>query len=594
MVHPVDENGSRVSALHVIVVLMSLAMTLSAWLYSKHQVDLQIAARFDDAKDRAVGLIVDRMSRYEDALWSGVAMIDAGDGPLHHSEWQVFSASLNIAEKYPGVNGIGVINYVDRSDFGEFMADRATEGREFNVFPEHGLDFLLPITFIEPESINEAAIGLDVAHEINRRTGLLASRDSGTAQITGPIFLVQDSGHTPGFLFYTPFYDGGAMPATLAERQARFAGVVYAPFVVKNLVKGLLSKDLREVRFSIRDGEQLIYDEHSRDEPLHDNRPMFTETVELDMYGRTWVVDVRTNLAFRAANGSDQSTLILLGGLIIEILIISLLVMLARSNQRAHDYAHQLTEELRTKSENLEHANAEIEQFVYVASHDLKTPVRGIGFLADALEEDLEDIIGPVDKHSEIMMHLNLIRDRVGRMNDLTKGIMEFSRVGNYGDQSDPEVTISAVVADCIADFEVTPGQITVDSDIDRISCDSHNFRRVLENLIGNAFKYHPRRALARVWLTVTDLEDSLQVSVRDDGNGIAPEFHEKIFEVFQTLRKAGEPESTGIGLAIVRKAVKRHGFDIQVVSTGSGGTEFIFHWPKYALTETPYMEKVA
>ncbi len=590
----IAHRGQRFSALHVVIVALSLTMTIGAWLYSKHQVDLQIEARFDDARERAIGLIVDRMSRYEDALWSGVAKIDAGKGHLGHDEWRAFSASLNIPEKYPGVNGIGVIYHVPRTDFQAFMDLRSTEERSFAIYPEHALDDLLPITFIEPEAANAAAVGLDMAHETNRRTGLLASRDTGTAQITGPIYLVQDSGHTPGFLFYTPFYDGGATPATLQDRQEKFAGVVYAPFVVQKLVEGLLSKDLREVRFSIRDGVQTIYDEHSRNEPLRDDNPMFSETVELDMYGRNWVVDIRTNLAFRARNASEQPTLILLGGLIIEILVISMLVMLAQSNKRAHDYAQRLTEELRTKSENLEHANAEIEQFVYIASHDLKTPVRGIGFLADALEEDLEEVIGPIDQQTEIKMHIDLIRDRVGRMNDLTKGIMEFSRVGNYGNHDEPDISIGAIVADCLADFEVSPSQITVEAEVDRIACDSHNFRRVLENLIGNAFKYHDRRGIARVWLRIAEIGDRLQVSVRDDGPGIAPEFHEKIFEVFQTLRKAGDPESTGIGLAIVRKAVQRHGFDIQITSADGQGTEFAFDWPRNSSRETLITEKVA
>tara|TARA_R100000750_G_scaffold35758_2_gene23008 strand:- start:2777 stop:3352 length:576 start_codon:yes stop_codon:yes gene_type:complete len=191
--------------LHVIIVALSLTMTVGAWLYSKNQVDLQTENRFVAAKDRTIGLIVDRMSRYEDALWSGVAHIDAKGGKTSHSEWKTFSGSLNLAKKYPGVNGIGVIYYVDRREFPEFQSIRDAEGRGFSVFPEHDQDFRLPITFIEPEDINAAAIGLDVAHEMNRRTGLLASRDTGTAQITGPIILVQDSGHTAGFLFYTPF-----------------------------------------------------------------------------------------------------------------------------------------------------------------------------------------------------------------------------------------------------------------------------------------------------------------------------------------------------------------------------------------------------
>ncbi|WP_417206210.1 CHASE domain-containing protein [Antarctobacter sp.] len=580
MAKSLKQSGGGISALHIVIVALSLTMTVGAWLYSKHQVDLQIENQFAAARDRTIGLIVDRMSRYEDALQSGAAYIDASDGDISRGAWRNFANSLNIEDKYPGVNGIGVIYYVDRADLSQFQSTRATERREFSIFPEHVQDFLLPITYIEPENLNAAAIGLDVAHETNRRTGLLASRDKGVAQITGPIVLVQDSGHTPGFLFYTPFYEGGP-PATVTERRERFIGVVYAPFVVRKLVEGLLSKDLREVRFSIRDGKEMIYDEHSSDDPLNDENPMFQETVDLEMYGRIWSVELRSNKAFRLQNRSDQPSLILLGGLIIEILVISMLALLARSNRRAHAYAHQLTNELRAKTEHLEHANGEIEQFVYIASHDLKTPVRGIGFLVDVIEEDLEEVIGPVEKHTEIKMQFNMIRDRVSRMNDLTKGIMDYSRVGNYGTETESGVLVSKFVEDCHADFEVEPCQIRLTSEVEIIDCDSQNFRRVLENLIGNAFKYHPHPRAAQVDLTIEDLGDRIKVSVKDDGNGIAPEFHDRIFGVFQTLRKKDEPESTGIGLAIVKKAVQRHGFDISVASSEGEGAEFTFYWPK-------------
>lgn len=588
-----ETHGRGITSLHVVIVALSLAMTVGAWIYSKNQVDLQIENRFAAARDRTIGLIVDRMSRYEDALWSGVALIDAGDGATSHAEWRKFSRSLNLAKKYPGVSGIGVIHYIDKENYTDYQNDRSAEGRSFSVFPEHEQDFMLPITFIEPENTNAAAIGLDVAHEVNRRNGLLASRDTGTAQITGPIFLVQDSGHTPGFLFYTPFY-GGVKPNTVGTRRQQFSGVVYAPFVVRNLVEGLLSKELRDVRFSIRDGDQTIYDELDAVEPDHDDDPMFSDTVALEMYGRTWRVDIETNLGFRTQNGSDQPTMILLGGLVIEILVISMLSVLARSNLKAHTYAHHLTEELRAKTEHLEQANAEIEQFVYIASHDLKTPARGIGFLADVIEEDLEDIIGPLENHTDIKMQIDMIRERVGRMNDLTQGIMEFSRVGTDNEEPAAGISIEAIVGDCVADFEVDPSQIRLSSEIDAVHCDSQSFRRVLENLIGNAFKYHPDPHSARVDLSIKVVGDMLEVSVKDDGNGIAPEFHNRIFEVFQTLRKSGDPESTGIGLAIVKKAVQRHGHDVRVDSSLGHGAAFIFHWPVGHGAEDRQLEKVA
>lgn len=112
--------------------------------------------------------------------------------------------------------------------------------------------------------------------------------------------------------------------------------------------------------------------------------------------------------------------------------------------------------------------------------------------------------------------------------------------------------------------------------------------------MIGNAFKYHPDPQSALVDLTLVDLGNWIKVSVRDNGKGIAPEFHEKIFQVFQTLRKGDDPESTGIGLAIVKKAVQRHGYTVWVSSSEKNGAEFTFYWPKTYMSEDSQTKKVA
>ncbi len=570
------------SVIHCIVILLSLAMTFGAWLYSKNQAEQQIEARFEAARDQTVDLIEERMSRYEDALWSGVAHADSLGGAITLQDWRSFANSLRIEEKYPGVNGIGVIFEVSRDDLPAFLAEQEAEGWPLQVYPAHDRDVLLPITYIVPEDINAKAIGLDVAHETNRRTALLASRDTGTAQITGPIVLVQDSAHTSGFLFYTPFYRGTA-PATLEDRREQFAGVVYAPFVVRKLVEGLLSTDRRSVRFAIRDGGQTIYDERMLDDNQTEAAPMFSDSVTLDLYGRQWTIDLWTTKAFRLQNAQHQPTFILVGGLIIEALVIALLVMLTRSNRKAHDYAEQLTSELRAKTDRLERANAEIEQFVYIASHDLKTPVRGIGFLTDNIEEDLVGRIGSMDGNPDIKSQLDMIRKRVIRMQDLTKGIMDFFRAGNLEEEGRRQLPVRPLIAELASDFEVRPDQIVIDTEVETVGHDAGNFQRVLENLIGNAIKYHPHPPEALVTVRIRDAGERLAVSVQDNGKGIAPEFHEKIFSVFQTLQRSRDPGSTGIGLAIVKKAVEFHGGHVSVASAEGQGATFCFTWPKHA-----------
>ena len=261
----------------------------------------------------------------------------------------------------------------------------------------------MPITYIEPESTNAAAVGLDIAHETNRRTAALKARDTGIAQITGPIVLVQDAAKTPGFLFYAPIYAPGT-PTNVAARQQGFQGAVYAPFVVHRLMEGLLAKDLRGVRFNIRDGDVLIYDELSQTDAEIDPNPMFTDQLSFDLYGRTWTLDIHSSLSFRKEASVVKPTLILLAGLIIEALIISLLFLMSQVNKRTVAYADQVTDELKQEKTKLVDTNAllmrkndELERFAYVASHDLKTPIRGISGLTEMVQEDLEDYFASPD-----------------------------------------------------------------------------------------------------------------------------------------------------------------------------------------------------
>jgi CHASE1-domain containing sensor protein len=144
-----------------------------------------------------------------------------------------------------------------------------------------------------------------MAHERNRYTVALKARDTGTAQITGPIVLVQDRERTPGFLFYAPFYTGG-LPETLGVRKTRFAGLVYAPFIMKRLMAGTLDKDRRQVSVRISDGAEILYNEHVATDADFDADPLFRIANEVEIYGRRWMFDIISAKSFRASFTSNQ------------------------------------------------------------------------------------------------------------------------------------------------------------------------------------------------------------------------------------------------------------------------------------------------
>jgi signal transduction histidine kinase len=227
----------------------------------------------------------------------------------------------------------------------------------------------------------------------------------------------------------------------------------------------------------------------------------------------------------------------------------------------------------------LERSNRDLEDFAYIASHDLKTPLGGIRSAALWLEEDLHD---PSDESRKL---LGLMQSRVNRMETLLDDLLTFSRVGRT-ETAATEAKLGDIFA-AIVEILNPPAHIKVrtEGELPVIVTASAQLEQVLRNLINNAIKYHDKRT-GEVVLSAKRVGDFVEFVVRDDGPGILPQFHKKIFELFQTLKRRGEPESTGMGLAIVKKLVERQNCRITVHSQGNGtGTEFRFQWPTSSST---------
>jgi PAS domain S-box-containing protein len=229
---------------------------------------------------------------------------------------------------------------------------------------------------------------------------------------------------------------------------------------------------------------------------------------------------------------------------------------------------------LRDNNQQLQRSNRDLEDFAYIASHDLKTPLDGIKSAALWLEEDLHDL------SDESRKLLGLMRSRINRMERLLDDLLTYSRVGRT-DTAASETKLADIFASIIEVLNPPAHiQVRAEGELSVIAPASAQLEQVLRNLINNAIKHHDKQN-GEVILSGKRVGDFLEFVVRDDGPGILPQFHAKIFQLFQTLKRRDEVEGSGMGLAIVKKLVEQQNSCITVHSEGNGtGTQFRFQWP--------------
>jgi PAS domain S-box-containing protein len=233
---------------------------------------------------------------------------------------------------------------------------------------------------------------------------------------------------------------------------------------------------------------------------------------------------------------------------------------------------------LREAHEELQRSNAELEQFAYVASHDLQEPLRMVSSYTQLLMRRYGDKLDGDAKEFTAF-----IVDGATRMKQLIEDLLAYSRVGTRDKNFKPvdgESPLKRALINLRAAIQDSGATVTQDK-LPTIQCDEVQLAQLFQNLIGNALKFRATDKAPAVHVGVADRAQEWEFMVRDNGIGIEPQYFERIFMVFQRLHSKGEYPGTGIGLAIVKKVVERHGGRIWVQSQPGAGTTFHFTMPK-------------
>ncbi|MGB5259760.1 MAG: CHASE domain-containing protein [Gammaproteobacteria bacterium] len=492
-----------------------------------------------------------------------------------------------------------------------------------------------PVLYVQPYQLNKDSLGLDLAADPVILDALQRTRDAGQMQVSPRIPLEREGGIEYGFAARLPVYnkiDPDVVEAESEEEEASLdapemqpqqlrgfaAGIFRIGEIVESALQNLSPSGIDMVIYDVSDeGErQILYlhtsrirtaDTGQRNPGDGDSREIRELVQTVSVANRQWEV-LSTSIPGYFQPDPWSGWVTLAGGLpftaLLTIYLSTLVGRAAKVKRLVTKRTMQLVEvnevlnseikerlnaekQLQRLNETLEQRVAirtaeaerhveELEQFAYVTSHDLKAPLRGIANLATWLEEDLSE-----DQTDATREQLGLLRDRVRRMNALIEGLLEYSRIGKAA-HSLTSVDTGDLLVEVIDSLSPPDGFIVdVAANMPTLYTDRLHLSQVFSNLIGNSIK-HSKGGRGHAWITVHNRGEYYEFTITDDGPGIAREYHDKVFLMFQTLAAKDYGSNTGIGLALVKKIVQEHGGSITLESEEGNGTTFRFSWPKH------------
>jgi signal transduction histidine kinase len=597
-VAPRDSDGVLLKPLGAratpwIILVVSLLATAFAWSLSNKLLLDRERVRYHRAVEQIEIAIKDRMRIYEAILRGGQGLFDTNDLDVTREEWRRYVERLNLPELYQGLQGVGFSIRVPQATMGAHLGRIRSEGfPKYTIRPAAKRPEYHSVIYIEPfNARNRRFFGYDMFSDPVHRRAMERARDTGQLATSGKVALAMEADRDiqTGFLAYLPVYRGGGSPETVEKRRQMLLGFVFSPFLISQLMSGLLAETRPTVGFQIFDGREASPAEIMYDGiPASQNgpRPTFFHTSPFEFGGRTWTLSFRTLPDFDHTTAYSQPILVAAGGLIISLLLFGLTRSLAKTHERAQALAIRMTAELNESRTEIAAKNRDLETLLFVTSHDLREPLRAIENFARMVHDRYTKCLD--DNGRDFL--LRIIRG-AKRLDQLLLDILTVSRAQRL-ETTPVDISSEDIVREALSRLSQkirdTGANVHVLDGLPRLRADKTWATAALYNLIGNALKF--TRDGEPPDVEIGPYPDSgrkaIGIAVRDRGPGIMPEHAARVFELFQ--RAVGrEVEGTGAGLAIVKQIAQRHGGDAWVEPRHGGGSVFIATFGKMD-TERP------
>lgn len=419
-----------------------------------------------------------------------------------------------------------------------------------------------PVYYLEPMDGNETAFGFDPGEKgVQRFSAIQQAIKTGNAAASDLMTLIQDANQKHAILVFVPIMENELNPSAANRIHSLVEGVYLVDELVSTALANYKIPSSIEVRVQeIETPANVLYSnvkgtERSRNE----QRPSLTKV--LTVADQQWqLTTLRTGENVFAVISPYW---ILVVGFVLTVLIVITVFRFLTDNRR----------ELKQYAKKLEIKNKELEQYAYVAAHDLQEPLHTMSSLVDLLRED-----GSEKLSAQGRVYLDYIGQAAGRMTSLIQDLLNYSRIGSteVPQQVDCNELVNQVMADLHQRIQVTSAQIQV-APLPMLKAYPTALRQLFHNLITNAIKFQPSGQIPRIEITSKKMEDGWLFSIKDNGIGIPREQHESVFVLFKRLHRKDTYAGNGIGLTYCRKAVEMHNGDIWIDSEPGKGSAFTF-----------------
>lgn len=342
------------AALPWLVLAVTLGLTFLVWRLNVAAVEHEARDLFEHRAEQIETAIRIRMQAYQVLLQGGAGLF-AASNEVSREEWRAYVDSLNLPAHYPGIGGLGYVLLVPAAQREAHTRALRAEGfPHYRVWPEGERHEYSAVIYLEPfNTRNRRAFGYDMQTDPERQAAMLRARNSGLPSLSGRVRLLRDnrSPEQHGFLLFVPTYRRGAPVNTPEQRHAALSGWVYAPFLVEDLMRGILSNAANPaLDLEIFDGEDIsksaeLYDSDrsGRLFQKHAHTPFTSKTIRIEMGGRTWTVAMHSLPGFEGEIHSRQPQLVLLAGLLFSLLLFLLTRNLTTTRARAESLADEKT-----------------------------------------------------------------------------------------------------------------------------------------------------------------------------------------------------------------------------------------------------------